>query len=95
MFLCQQSILLLLLPPLVKAQLLVTGGLNEIERGRIGRINHQPLRVMLEIGQQPLHVMLKNNTQPLQVMLGASTHPRQVMLGEKVQSLLVILAIGL
>jgi hypothetical protein len=54
MFLHQQSLLLLLLLPLVKVQLLVTGSLNEVERGRIGRRNHQPLRVMLEIGQQPL-----------------------------------------
>jgi hypothetical protein len=30
-------------PPLVKVQLLVTESLNEIERGRIGRRNHQPL----------------------------------------------------
>jgi hypothetical protein len=61
-FLSQQSLLLLLLPHLVKVQLLVTRSLNEVERGRIGRRNHQPLPVML---------------------------------GEKVQSLLVILAIGL
>ena len=77
-FLRQQSLLRLLLPPLVKVQLLVTGSLNKIERR-----NHQPLQVMLEIGQQPLQVMLNTNTQPLQFMLGESTHPLQVMLGEK------------
>jgi hypothetical protein len=73
MFLRQQSLLLLLLPPLVKVQLPVTGSLNEIERERIGRRNHQPLRVMLDIGHQTLQVMLKMSTQPLQVMVGEST----------------------
>jgi hypothetical protein len=65
MFLHQQSPLLLLLLPMVKVQLLVTRSLNEIERGIIGRRNHQPLRVMLEISRQPLQVTLKTNTQPL------------------------------
>jgi hypothetical protein len=69
MFLHEQSLFLLLLPSLVKVQLLVTRSLNEIERGRIGRRNHQPMLVMLEIDPQPLQVMLKTRTQPLQVML--------------------------
>jgi hypothetical protein len=38
---------------------------NKIERGRIRRRNHQPLRVMLEIGRQPLQFTLKTSTQPL------------------------------
>ena len=71
MFLHQQSLLLLLLLPLVKVQLLVTRSLNEVERGRIGRRSHQPMQVMLEIGHQPLQAMLKTSTQSLQVMMGA------------------------
>jgi hypothetical protein len=62
MFLHQQSLLLLLLPPLVKVQLLVTKSLTEVEIGRIGRRGHQPLQVMVN-----------TYTHPLQVMLGAQT----------------------
>jgi hypothetical protein len=79
----KQSLLLLLLPSLLKVFLLETETLNEIERGRIERTNHQPLRFMLEIGCQPMKFMLNTNTQPLQVMLGEITKPLEVMLGVK------------